>query len=174
MEVSLVNVSIYNRRVTTQLCVAGPSGKAREESQHWRYTKCGQYWTHKSLGLLHTVSTQHRLVKVGKVEKWVTNHSKENCEKKASGNRVGSRPLLPQGLQQGPSETALTGVESGPPAKSLQVTALSGFFLRSNSYPRGGSLGSFSCSLCSSDVHCQINFSSEVATLSLARTPTVL
>lgn len=57
----------------------------------------------------------------------------------------------PPSAPTGPLAASLSSVESGPPAKGLPVTQLSGLFLRRDGHPRRG-LDSISFSFCLSDV----------------------
>lgn len=93
------------------------------------------------------------------------NHLKESLEGGISAWAAVSS--LEIGLVSSMSQDKLrqgSSVESGPPAKSLQATQLSGFFLRSNDYPREGIL-TISHSFCSRDVHCPSYFLFKVTLL---------
>ena len=104
--------------------------------------KCSQYSIHESLGLLHTISTQHSLVKIGRKEsnKWLQGEVQEGgisagavASSLATGlakTWVGSHLLFRQSIQQCLSRIALSNLEWSLPAKSLQVAWLSGVNVR--------------------------------------------
>lgn len=62
--------------------------------------KHSQYSMHESFGLLHTISTQHKLVEVGKIKKGAMSHSKKKSRKEAAQLRVVSGPVavFPAGM----------------------------------------------------------------------------
>lgn len=109
-------------------------------------------FSNKSLGLLHTTQVSQR----SEHPKGITNHTKEKSKKEMSQHQqqslvqqrvsrqawVGSCLLLPQILQHHQPGTALSWVESCPPAKNLQVAGFSGVIWRSlpvayNGYTQG-------------------------------------
>ena len=108
---------------------------------------CSQHSTDESLGLLHTVSTQHRLVRVGKggnepLQGEVGEEASQDERRLRSGKGPmtslrGKSPPLPQGLPWHLDQLSVTGVGSSsqePPGHWAQWSHFK------ECYPRGGVL----------------------------------
>ena len=101
------------------------------------------------------ISTQHRLIQVGKLEKEDRNHSREKFEQGVSQDEQcfqmaadletslsGKSPSAPIGLLKVPTRAAPSSMKSGPPIRSLQVAWLRGLILRNLLvFPNGYTLG---------------------------------